>query len=104
MLKELFISEVRVNLLKFLIKKNRDFPFIFDFNENKEIPVYALHIHSKDKKLFIPSKFKKLIRKAINDSKKSPKRKFYFKTFCNSLRLAILRRFIILFKKLFECS
>jgi len=95
---------LNVRKLDLLIKNNREFPFILDINENKEIPVFALHMHSKDKKLFIPSKFHKVIRKAINDSKKSPKRKFYYKTFCNSLRLAMLRRFSILFRKMLKCN
>lgn len=90
-----FDSSVYLNVrkLNFSVKDKREFPYILDVEKNEDIPVFALHIHSKNIKLFMPREIHKTIRKAVSESTYGPKRKFYLKTFCNSVKLSILRRY-----------
>jgi hypothetical protein len=90
---------LNVRELDLQVNSSRDFPYVLDINTNKMIPIFALHIHSKNRKLFIPTKFNKFIRKAVNESKYPPKRKFYLKTFFNSIRFAIHRRLNVLMRE-----
>ncbi len=84
--------------LNFTTKIDREFPFVVDPKTSKEFPIFALHIHSKDKNLFKSNKIRNVIKKAVYESKQVPKRKFYIKIFCTSLRLAAFRRFVGLIK------
>lgn len=89
-----FDSSVYLNTreLKFSVKNNREFPYVLDVERNQEVPVFALHIHCKNVNLFKPDKINKIIEVAVNESSYGPRRKFYFKTFCNSIKFALFRR------------
>jgi hypothetical protein len=83
---------LNVRELNLLVKDNREFPYVLDVNTKELVPIFSLHIHSKKRELFIPTKIKKLIRKAVKESKYPPKSKFYLKTFFTSVRFAMRRR------------
>ena len=84
--------------LIYILKNDRDFPYIYDPFKNTFMPIFTLHIHSKNLKLFNPASSSKVIKKAISDSKKGPEAKFYPTIFVNSLTQAIKRRLIWFFK------
>ncbi len=84
--------------LSFVLNNDRDFPYIFDPFKNTFIPIFTLHIHSKNLKLFNLASSQKVIRKAISDSKKGPETKFYPTIFFRSLTQAVKRRLIWFFR------
>ena len=83
---------LNVRELSFALNNDRDFPYIYDTFKNTFIPIFTLHIHSKNLKLFNPASSHKVIRKAIIDSKRGPEAKFYPNIFISSLTKAIKRR------------
>jgi hypothetical protein len=83
---------LNVRELNFIIKDDRDFPYIYNFSESQYIPVFALHIHSKNLKLFKIHKNNKEIKRAIKNSKKNSRTVFYPKIFIKSLLSAAVRR------------
>jgi hypothetical protein len=78
--------------LSFVINVDRDFPYIYDPFKKTCIPIFTLHIHSKNLKIFNPAIGPKIIKKAIIDSKKGPRTKFYPTIFISSLTKAAKRR------------
>ncbi len=70
----------------------RDFPYFYDSDLQKNFPIYALHIHCKNHKLFNTTKSKNLIRKSVTHSRSRPKTEFYFLVFLNSAKAAFVRR------------
>jgi hypothetical protein len=90
---------LNVRELDLRVESNREFPYVLDVNTNRMFPIYSLHIHSKKRELFIPTKIKKLISKAVKESKHPPKRIFYFRTFLASVRFAMLRRSKVLIRE-----
>jgi len=67
-------NSVYLNVSKVLIVTDdkRDFPYFLDLESNRKLPIFSLHIHSKNSKYFIIGKSEKAIRKAIKDSLKGP--------------------------------
>ena len=92
---------LNVRKLNLQVESGRDFPCVLDINTNKMIPIFALHIHSKNRNLFIPTKSNKLINKAVKKSKYPPQNKFYPKIFINSIKFAIQRRCNLLYRVCF---
>ena len=78
--------------LHFIIDKNRDFPYIYDPITNIKYPIFSLHIHSKNIKLFKIISSKKIIDKAVKNSIKEPASVFYPKIFVRSAFLSLKRR------------
>ena len=78
--------------LSFVLNNDRDFPYVFDPFKNTFIPIFTLHIHSKNLKIFNPAIGPKIIKKAIIDSKKGPRTKFYPTIFISRLTKAAKRR------------
>jgi hypothetical protein len=74
------------------MNERRDFPDIYDFNNQKTLPIYALHIHSKINKLFKLNSSLSLIENAVNYSQHPPKKYFYISIFMNSLIASLTRR------------
>ena len=78
--------------IHFIVDKQRDFPYIYDPITNITYPIFSLHIHSKNKKLFELISSKKIIDKAVRNSTKEPKSIFYPKIFVKSAFLSLNRR------------
>jgi hypothetical protein len=84
--------------LDFVMKDDRDFPYIYNLSEKLYIPVFALHIHSKNLKLFKIHKHNKTIKMAIKNSKKRSRNVFYPKIFIKSIINMVKRRINLIFK------
>lgn len=81
------VSEHRVSIIG-----EREFPYIYDFNSSQMIPIYSLHIHCKNWKLFDLNKSRNVIRRSVKKSQEEPGTIFYFSVFITSLKVAMLRR------------
>ncbi len=77
---------------KITMSAGRDFPYVYDFNNQKTLPIYSLHIHSKIHQLFKLSSSSNIIKNAVNHSQCPPKRYFYISIFINSLVASVARR------------
>lgn len=55
----------------------RDFPYILDLESNRKLPIFCLHIHSKNSKYFTIRSSEKAIKMAVKDSSKEPSIKVY---------------------------
>ena len=84
--------------LIYILENDRDFPSVYDPFKMTFVPIFTLHIHSKNLKLFKLTSSRKVIKKAISDSKKRPQTKFYPTIFINSFTQAIKRRLIWFFR------
>ena len=78
--------------LNFIIDKKRDFPYIYDPITSIKYPIFSLHIHSKNNKLFKIISSKRIIDKAVKNSLKDPSSVFYPKIFASSVFLSLKRR------------
>lgn len=90
---------LNVRELNLQVENNREFPYVLDIYTKKMIPIFSLHIHSKKRDLFIPTKANRIIRKAVKESKYPPKRIFYLRIFLTSVRFAMLRRLKVLIRE-----
>lgn len=82
---------IQIENLNFFFNEERNF-LNFNVNQDKlQIPIYNLHIHSKDPRYF-NNKFNKLIRKRIKFYKLEPYSEFIFKIYINAIFKSILRR------------
>lgn len=70
--------------LNLVTKPEREFPYIQDSSSNSYIPLYSLHIHSKNHNLFKVDKSKELIHYYVSKSKEKSKKVFIFSIFLNS--------------------
>jgi hypothetical protein len=90
-----YVNYLNVRNLIISIKDDREFPYLLDIVNKKQIPVFALHIHSKNITLFKLRGAKRLIAKSVKNSKKKPKTIFvlikFFWTIKNSIRTRIVR-------------
>jgi len=85
---------LNVRKLEFSITSSRDFPFVYDFETKKHIPIFALHIHSKKLALFKIRQSSKYIRKAIKKADFPTRTIFSISTFFRSIEKSLIRRVI----------
>ena len=78
--------------LDFFVEEGRIFPSVKIPELPYSLPIFSMHIHSKNSRLFDAKKSKKLIEKAVETSSYESQRIFSIKIFTQSLFLAILRR------------
>jgi len=81
-----------VGNLTLVTTENRTFPSIRLKSNGELIPLYSLHIHSKNLSLFKSEKEAQLIKRAVENSSLPPQKIFVFKVFCKSAMQAIWRR------------
>jgi hypothetical protein len=81
------------------MRSDRDFPFLSDGKLEIYAPIFSLHIHSKNLKLFEIKSSKKLIKKHVANSKKEPKTIFVFSIFIKSAAMFLKRRLKHVIKK-----
>ena len=81
-----------VRKLDLVVKPEREFPYIRQFPTDSFIPVFSLHIHSKNPNIFKVRKSKKIISHYVSQSKAGPKKIFIFSIFLNSVIRALIRR------------
>ena len=85
-------SYLDVRKLLFSMKSNRDFPFVYNFESKKHLPVFALHIHSKKLALFRVKQSPKHIRSAVQLASSPSKTIFSVRTFLKSMIKSLVRR------------
>jgi hypothetical protein len=81
-----------VRKLKFSTMQERDFPYIYRSDNSTFLPVFSLHIHSKNLRLFRPKQQRREISRSIMNSQRESKKIFNFSIFLNSTYLALCRR------------
>ena len=81
-----------VRNLNLVMSPERDFPFLTNNSSDFHIPVFSLHIHSKNLKLFEIKKSKKSIKNYVLVSKKEPRTIFIFSVFMKSALKSFNRR------------
>jgi hypothetical protein len=81
------VSDHRISIIG-----KREFPYIFDFNSSQMIPIYSLHIHCKNWKLFDLNRSRDVIRRSVKKSQEESRTVFYFFVFITSLKIATIRR------------
>lgn len=87
---------LNVRNLDLVIKPEREFPYIYNSFSDNFIPIYSLHIHSKNLDLFRFKEAKKLIHYYVSRSKKRPLKIFVFSVFFSSLLKSLKRRLVLL--------
>ena len=60
--------------------------------ESMQIPIFCLHVHCKDKKVFANKSSQRVLAKAIDSFHKPPKVEFIFRVFLKSVVLSLRRR------------
>ena len=78
--------------LQFSISRERDFPNIYDSNIMKSLPLYSVHVHSKNLNLFRENSSSASIRKSVQDSALRESSTFYARVFIKSIVAALKRR------------
>ena len=81
-----------VRNLNLVMRPERDFPFLRNNSSGFEMPVFSLHIHSKNLDLFELKKSKPMIKNFVLKSKKESKTIFVFSVFINSAFRSFKRR------------
>jgi hypothetical protein len=83
---------IDVSEIELLITEEREFPCVRNNVQPFILPIYSLHIHSKNLNLFRQNQMMNLITKAVLDSKLPCRRIFSFRIFLASAFRAIKRR------------
>jgi hypothetical protein len=83
---------LNVRNLDLVMRDERDFPFLTNITSDFYVPVFSLHVHSKNLKLFEIKKSKKLIKNYVLNSKKEPKTIFVFSVFVKSAVKSLKQR------------
>lgn len=81
-----------VRNLDLVISPARDFPFLRNNSSDFYAPVFSLHIHSKNLKLFEIKRSKKRIKNSVLKSKKASRTIFIFSIFIESAINSLKRR------------
>lgn len=87
-----YVNYLNVRNLNFVSKFDREFPFVVDSNNSDLIPIYSLHIHSKNANLFKMNRIKRFVIKAVRNSKKQPITIFSPTKFIWTVKKSIIRR------------
>jgi len=83
---------LNVRNLDLVTKPDREFPYIYHSALDSYIPIYSLHVHSKNLGLFKIKKGKELIRGYVSQSKNKPMKVFVFSIFVKSIINSLKRR------------
>lgn len=94
------ITYFDIRNLSFTIDESRNFPYVNHHEIGLKIPIQALHIHSKQNRIFKASKQARLIHKAVNKSSHPMRSQFYLKYFLLSKYQQLKKLFNI--RNLFE--
>lgn len=78
--------------LEFSMSSGRDFPNVYDNNLLKPIPLYSLHVHSKNLRLFREKSSTEAIRKSVQESPLRESMTFYPRVFIRSVSTSLKRR------------
>jgi hypothetical protein len=85
-----YLDTSRLNLY---VTDERDFPYVRNSLHPFVLPIYALHIHSKNLKLFKLKETRKMLKKAVLDSKNESQKIFSLTIFLKSALISIRRRY-----------
>jgi len=83
---------LNVRNLKLVMRPERDFPFLVNTESDFYTPVFSLHVHSKNLKLFEIKKSRKVIKNYVLNSKKEPSTVFVFSVFIKSALKSLKQR------------
>jgi hypothetical protein len=83
---------LNVRNLNLVMRPERDFPFLSNAELDFYIPLFSLHIHSKNLKLFEIEKSRKVIKNYVLNSKKGPSTVFVFSIFIKSALKSLKQR------------
>ena len=83
---------LNVRNLNLVMRPERDFPFLSSTESDFYTPVFSLHIHSKNLKLFEIKKSRKEIKNYVLNSKKKPSTVFVFSIFIKSTLKSLKQR------------
>jgi hypothetical protein len=87
-----YVNYLNVRKLLIINRFNREFPYVFDSENDIQIPVFSLHIHSKNPNLFKVNRIRKTISKSVKDSGKDPRTIFSPMTFIWAVKNSTIRR------------
>lgn len=87
-------THLNVRDLSLVVKPEREFPYIHDVASDSFIPVYSLHIHSKNLRFFDAKRSIKIIHKHVAVSEKNPQRVMIFSVLLQSILKSLKRRII----------
>jgi len=83
---------LNVRNMNLVMRPERDFPFLSNTELDVYIPIFSLHIHSKNLKLFKIQKSRKLIKNSVLNSKREPSTIFVFSVFVKSALKSFQKR------------
>jgi hypothetical protein len=89
-----YVNYLNVRKLLIINRFNREFPYVLDSENDIQIPVYSLHIHSKNLNLFKVNTIKKVISKSVKNSEKKSITIFSPMKFIWAVKNSIIRRII----------
>lgn len=89
---------VQIENLNFVFNEERQFISLLFQKEDFQIPIFNLHIHSKDVRYF-DIRFNKLIKKRIKFCNLDADTEFIFTVFINAALKSLIRRFLVVFPK-----
>jgi hypothetical protein len=85
-------SDLLVRELNFFWDNNREFISVSSIGSDEIRPLFSLHIHSKDLKVFQIKKFKKRIKKRLRTQYSPPRTEFVIMVFVSQIIGAVKRR------------
>lgn len=85
-------SYVHARKLDFSITKEREFPYVKNGSSSESLPIFALHVHSKNLKFFKTKMIASEVTKSVVNSKKRTKKIFSVKSFLVCAVNAVRRR------------
>jgi hypothetical protein len=87
---------VQIENLNFVFDEERQFVSLLSQKDDPQIPIYNLHIHSKDVRYF-NDRFNKLINRRIKFCNLEADTEFVFTVFINAALKSLIRRFLLVF-------
>jgi len=87
---------VQIENLNFVFDEERQFISLLFQKDDSQIPIYNLHIHSKDVRYF-NDRFNKLINRRIKFCNLEADTEFVFTVFINAALKSLIRRFLVVF-------
>lgn len=95
-------SDLNVSQLNFKWDETRDFISVASKTGTDFVPLYSLHVHSKDLRIFELNDFSRILRNRIKNQNKSTGYEFVFKVFLRQTMGSITRRLKVLMSKILK--
>jgi hypothetical protein len=89
-------SYIDASKLEFTVLEEREFPFTRSAKDSTQLPIFAIHVHSKNLRLFESNNLTRELVNSVKNSKHDSEKIFSFNIFLIGVRNAIKRRIKIL--------